>query len=74
MLSPKLKWPGKPICLPDSTLDPNSDHRTSSAHLKLDKQVADLFQNKNRLFFSFKTKTDYSSVRACFVYGQFWIF
>ena len=46
MLSPKLKWPQKAICIPS----PNQ--RTRSAHIKLNKQ-ADLFliQNANILFF-----------------------
>ena len=35
-------------------------------HVKLDKQVADLFL--------IQTKTYYSSVFNCFMFGQFWIF
>ena len=37
------------------------------ALVRLDKQVTDLY-------FSFRMKTDYSSVLKCFAYGQFWIF
>ena len=47
MLSPKLKWPRGAICIPNSSLQTMSDQRTRSAHVKLDKQVADLFLIQN---------------------------
>ena len=40
MLSPKFKWQRESICIRDSTLHPISDQRTTSAQVKLDKQVA----------------------------------
>ena len=40
MLSPKLKWPRQASCIPNSTLQPISDQRTTSA---LDNQLADLY-------------------------------
>ena len=90
MLSPKLKWPREASCIPNSTLQPISDQRTRSALNKqvddlfliqnAQSAIKELgwcmlnLINRSLTYFSFRTKTYYSSVFNCFLYGQFWIF